>query len=155
MHITILYYIIYAHIKFAFDSFISKNTRERERERQREDKQTFIIWSRIVYWELPFYNIHCHSLFVFFSQTVYMYVCQKVRVYYLFSNPLSIIVHQFAFCAVIPNGDPPFPQNGEWEWFVSYWEWCMGLKNGMDTRFQVQKSLNLSFGQDFKCGVKK
>ena len=72
--------------------------RERERERQREDKQTFIIWSRIVYWELPFYNIHCHSLFVFFSQTVYMYVCQKVRVYYLFSNPLSIIVHQFAFC---------------------------------------------------------
>ena len=98
MHITILYYIIYAHIKFAFDSFISKNTRERERERQREDKQTFIIWSRIVYWELPFYNIHCHSLFVFFSQTVYMYVCQKVRVYYLFSNPLSIIVHQFAFC---------------------------------------------------------
>ena len=55
MHITILYYIIYAHIKFAFDSFISKNTRERERERererdreretdrQREKRQTFII----------------------------------------------------------------------------------------------------------------
>ena len=36
VHITILYYIIYAHIKFAFDSFISKNTRERERERETE-----------------------------------------------------------------------------------------------------------------------
>ena len=31
MYITILYYIIYTHINFAFDSFFSKNKRERER----------------------------------------------------------------------------------------------------------------------------
>ena len=38
MYITILYYIIYTHINFAFDSFFSKNKREREREREREGK---------------------------------------------------------------------------------------------------------------------
>ena len=46
MYITILYYIIYANINFAFNSFFSKNKRERER----EGRQTYIIWYRIVYY---------------------------------------------------------------------------------------------------------
>ena len=40
MYTTILYYIIYAHMKFAFDSFFLNNTRKREREiREREEKE--------------------------------------------------------------------------------------------------------------------
>ena len=47
MYITILYYIIYAHIQFAFDSFFSKNKKERERERENEGGGLYITSDQV------------------------------------------------------------------------------------------------------------